>query len=147
LSPLSIPSPSSASSDPVRSSFDDLGLVPSLLAAVRRAGYLHPTPVQAEAIPPALAGRDVLGCAQTGTGKTAAFVLPILQRLLGTPTPRDRRPFVRALVLSPTRELALQIAESVQTYGHGAGLRHVDRARRSTRCAAAWTCSLPRRVD
>jgi ATP-dependent RNA helicase RhlE len=125
LSSLSIPSPPSASSDPVRSSFDDLGLVPSLLAAVRRAGYLHPTPVQAAAIPSALAGRDVLGCAQTGTGKTAAFVLPILQRLLGTPTPRDRRPFVRALVLSPTRELALQIAESVQTYGHGAGLRHV----------------------
>jgi ATP-dependent RNA helicase RhlE len=124
LSQLSIQSSPSASSDPVRSSFDDLGLVPSLLAAVRRAGYLHPTPVQAAAIPAALAGRDVLGCAQTGTGKTAAFVLPILQRLLATPTPRDRRPFVRALVLSPTRELALQIAESVQTYGDGAGLRH-----------------------
>jgi len=124
LSQLSIQSSPSASSDPVRSSFDDLGLVPSLLAAVRRAGYLHPTPVQAAAIPPALAGRDVLGCAQTGTGKTAAFVLPILQRLLATPTARDRRPFVRALVLSPTRELALQIAESVQRYGDGAGLRH-----------------------
>jgi ATP-dependent RNA helicase RhlE len=124
LSQLSIQSSPSASTDPVRSSFDDLGLVPSLLAAVRRAGYVHPTPVQAAAIPSALAGKDVLGCAQTGTGKTAAFVLPILQRLLATPTPRDRRPFVRALVLSPTRELALQIAESVQTYGDGAGLRH-----------------------
>ncbi len=125
LSALSIPSPTSASSDPVRSSFDDLGLVATLLAAVRRAGYLHPTPVQAAAIPPALAGKDVLGCAQTGTGKTAAFVLPILQRLLAAPTPRDRRPFVRALVLSPTRELALQIGESVEGYGHGTGLRHV----------------------
>ncbi|HET6585170.1 MAG TPA: DEAD/DEAH box helicase, partial [Nannocystaceae bacterium] len=98
--------------------------MPPLLAAVRRSGYLHPTAVQRAAIPAALSGRDVLGCAQTGTGKTAAFVLPILQRLMAAPAPRDRRPVVRALVLSPTRELALQIAESTQRYGDGSGLRH-----------------------
>ena len=107
MSQLSIQSSPSASTDPVRSSFDDLGLVPSLLAAVRRAGYLHPTPVQAAAIPPALAGRDVLGCAQTGTGKTAAFALPILQRLSAAPAPgRGARP-VRALILLLMRELVV----------------------------------------
>src|SRR5450756_823060 len=114
-------------------SFDQLGLTPELLRAVADQGYTQPTPVQAEAIPFVLAGRDVLAGAQTGTGKTAAFVLPMLQRLHGSrpaggppswdprgrPDRRDgaiRLP-VRALILTPTRELALQIEESVRTYG------------------------------
>jgi ATP-dependent RNA helicase RhlE len=108
-------------------SFDVLGLSPELLRAVADQGYTEPTPVQREAIPLVLAGRDLLAGAQTGTGKTAAFVLPILQRLADShpvvtgPTSRDRRdatrPPVRVLVLTPTRELALQVEESVRTYG------------------------------
>ncbi len=98
-------------------SFDQLGLSPELLRAVADQGYTQPTPVQAAAIPLVLAGRDLLAGAQTGTGKTAAFVLPILQRL-GTTTPAsDRRAPIRVLVVVPTRELALQVEESVRTYG------------------------------
>src|SRR5665811_2229907 len=98
-------------------SFDQLGLSPELLRAVADQGYTEPTPVQAAAIPLVLAGRDVLAGAQTGTGKTAAFVLPILQRL-GIATPAsDRRAPIRVLVVVPTRELALQVEESVRTYG------------------------------
>ena len=97
-------------------SFSALGLTPELLRAVTRQGYIHPTPVQREAIPLVLGGRDLLAGAQTGTGKTAAFVLPILQ-LLASRTSRDRR--VRALVLAPTRELAIQVEESVRTYSGG----------------------------
>ena len=84
--------------------FNGFGLDPSLLRAVREMGFTRPTPVQVDAIPPALAGRDVLACAVTGSGKTAAFLLPIMQRLLAT-----RRGTTRALVLTPTRELAAQI--------------------------------------
>jgi ATP-dependent RNA helicase RhlE len=84
-------------------SFDDLHLDPRLLQAVRAMGYVTPTPIQARAIPPALEGRDVVGCAQTGTGKTVAFLLPILQRLSGRGTVPE------ALILTPTRELAIQI--------------------------------------
>ncbi len=91
-------------------SFESLGLHPDLLRGIRDLGFLHPTPVQARAIPPILAGRDVIGCAQTGTGKTAAFVLPILHRLMLGP----RRGKVRALVVAPTRELALQTLEHLQ---------------------------------
>ena len=98
--------------------FDQLGLTPSLLRAVVEAGYQHPTPIQADAIPPALAGRDIVGCAQTGTGKTAAFGLPLLQHLDST---AGEYPRIRALVLTPTRELAAQIGESLRTYG-----RHLD---------------------
>ena len=120
-------------------SFDHLGLVPELVRVVADQGYTEPTPVQAEAIPHVLAGRDVLAGAQTGTGKTAAFVLPILQLLHANrpepdqvqapgnglptyiPTSRDRRNAtparIRTLVLAPTRELALQVEESVRTYG------------------------------
>jgi ATP-dependent RNA helicase RhlE len=107
-------------------SFDSLGLAPDLLRAVAAEGYTTPTPVQQEAIPLVLAGRDVLAAAQTGTGKTAAFVLPILQMLAasrpaapqhGQRPGRGARPAVRALVLTPTRELALQVEESVRTYG------------------------------
>src|SRR5690349_11025883 len=83
-------------------SFADLGLAPEVLRAVADAGYAHPTPIQAEAIPLALRGRDLMGLAQTGTGKTAAFTLPIVHRLLGGP----RR--TRVLVLTPTRELCMQ---------------------------------------
>src|SRR5579862_320520 len=106
-------------------SFRDLGLAEPLLRAVAAAGYSDPTPVQSASIPQLLAGRDLLGTAQTGTGKTAAFALPILHRLLTTP-PRvsSRRAAIRALVLSPTRELASQIADSFQTYGREVGLRH-----------------------
>jgi ATP-dependent RNA helicase RhlE len=105
-------------------SFDRLGLAPEFLRAVADQGYTEPTPVQAEAIPLVLAGRDLMAGAQTGTGKTAAFVLPMLQRL--GPPDRDprvvRRP-VRALVLAPTRELALQVEESVRVYGRHWGYR------------------------
>jgi ATP-dependent RNA helicase RhlE len=97
--------------------FEDLGLADPLLRALRAEGYERPTPIQAQAIPPALAGRDLLGCAQTGTGKTAAFALPILQRLAAGAAPgKGARP-VRALVLSPTRELAAQIGDSFTAYG------------------------------
>jgi ATP-dependent RNA helicase RhlE len=98
-------------------SFDQLGLAPELLRAVAEQGYTEPTPVQREAIPFVLAGRDLLAGAQTGTGKTAAFVLPILQRLHASRDPRAGRSPIRVLVLAPTRELALQVEEMVRTYG------------------------------
>ena len=104
-------------------SFSTLGLTPDLLRAVAAQGYTEPTPVQRESIPLVLAGRDLLAGAQTGTGKTAAFVLPILQRLAATPPRgrgRDGRPPIRVLILAPTRELAIQVEESVRTYGGGA---------------------------
>ena len=104
-------------------SFDGLGLSPELLSTVAKQGYTVPTPVQAEAIPLVLAGRDLMAGAQTGTGKTAAFVLPMMQRLHASA--RDGRRGVRALILAPTRELALQIAESVRTYGAGRPIRSV----------------------
>jgi ATP-dependent RNA helicase RhlE len=98
-------------------SFTTLGLAPALLRAVSAQGYTEPTPVQREAIPFVLAGRDLLAGAQTGTGKTAAFVLPMLQRLSAS-APRDGgRPRIRALILVPTRELAIQVEESVRIYG------------------------------
>ncbi|HVY82611.1 MAG TPA: DEAD/DEAH box helicase [Steroidobacteraceae bacterium] len=100
-------------------SFADLGLAPELLRAVAEKGYDTPTPIQSQAIPAVLSGRDVLAGAQTGTGKTAAFVLPILQKL-GGPSPQ-RAP--RAAVLTPTRELAAQIAENARTYGKYVGVR------------------------
>jgi ATP-dependent RNA helicase RhlE len=99
-------------------SFADLGLAPELARAVAEKGYTAPTPIQRAAIPAVLAGRDVLAGAQTGTGKTAAFVLPILQRL-GAPVGRAPR----ALVLTPTRELAAQVAESARDYGRHSALR------------------------
>lgn len=101
--------------------FDELGLAESLLRAVRDTGYTTPTPIQAQAIPPVLAGADVMGAAQTGTGKTAGFTLPLLQRLdSGAPVKSNR---ARALVLTPTRELAAQIEDSVTTYGKYLKLR------------------------
>jgi len=98
-------------------SFDHLGLSPELIRAVADQGYTIPTPVQEQAIPIVLAGRDLLAAAQTGTGKTAAFVLPMLELLHGRPPAPGPRPPIRALVLTPTRELALQVEESIRTYG------------------------------
>ena len=102
-------------------SFSELGLAPNLLKALTEEGYDTPTPIQAKAIPSVLKGADLLGIAQTGTGKTAAFALPILQRLAADKRPPARKS-VRALILSPTRELASQIAESFRTYGRHEGL-------------------------
>lgn len=102
--------------------FDELDLIPSIQRAVAEKGYTTPTPIQQQAIPHALAGRDLMGCAQTGTGKTAAFTLPILQQL-ATESPRDKRP-IRALVLTPTRELAIQIDECCRDYARYTSLRH-----------------------
>ncbi len=114
-------------------SFDDLGLVEPILRAVRAEGYQTATPIQLKAIPEIIEGRDLVGCAQTGTGKTAAFALPTLQRL----SPRGKQPRkaggrrgagnyrkIRALILAPTRELAVQIGESFSAYGRFTGLRH-----------------------
>ena len=101
--------------------FNDLNLSPSLLKAVADQNYVHPTPIQEQAIPPLLDGRDVLGCAQTGTGKTAAFSLPIIQHLEGLTG--GRRP-IRALILSPTRELAAQIDDAISGYAKYTDLRH-----------------------
>jgi ATP-dependent RNA helicase RhlE len=100
-------------------SFDTLGLAEPLLRAVHEQGYTTPTPIQAQAIPAVLSGGDVMGGAQTGTGKTAGFVLPMLHRLMATPSVRDARGRVpiRALILTPTRELAAQVEESVRVYG------------------------------
>jgi ATP-dependent RNA helicase RhlE len=98
--------------------FAELNLLPELQRAVAEAGYLEPTPIQRQAIGWVLAGRDIIGCAQTGTGKTAAFALPLLQRLDAS---AEDDPKIRALVLAPTRELAAQIGESFATYG-----KHLD---------------------
>jgi ATP-dependent RNA helicase RhlE len=103
-------------------SFESLGLLPELVRAVADEGYTQPTPVQAQAIPVILAGRDVLAGAQTGTGKTAGFTLPMLQRL-SHHAHHGGRHAVRALVLTPTRELAAQVEESVRTYGRHMKLR------------------------
>jgi len=103
--------------------FSELGLIPALQSAVAAEGYVEPTPIQIKAIPHVLAGRDLLGLAQTGTGKTAAFALPILQRLAQKPPVRGPRP-IRCLVLTPTRELASQIGESFTVYGKHLPLRN-----------------------
>lgn len=101
-------------------SFEDLGLSAPILTALREQGYQSPSPIQKKAIPLALKGRDILGCAQTGTGKTCAFAAPILQRLSAAPSQGK----IRALILTPTRELAIQIDESFAAYGSHLSLRH-----------------------
>ena len=105
--------------------FADLGLIPELLQAVADSGYTEPTPIQAQAIPIILQGKDVLGGAQTGTGKTAGFTLPLLQRLArhANNSPSPARHPVRALILTPTRELAMQVEDSVKTYNKHLALR------------------------
>jgi len=102
--------------------FEELGLAKPLLDAIRGEGYEQPTPIQQEAISVLLEGTDMLACAQTGTGKTAAFALPTLQRLAATKSNGAKRP-IRALVITPTRELAHQIADSFETYGRYTSLR------------------------
>src|SRR5438046_2678130 len=127
--------------------FTSLGLAPGLLRAVAEEGYEQPTPIQQEAIPLALAGRDLIGSAQTGTGKTAAFMLPILQRLANTGVQH----VLRALILVPTRELAAQVLQSARPSGPprhaGPGDRARDRrrgqgpkARRAGETAARQAC-------
>jgi len=106
-------------------SFSDLHLIEPIQRALKTAGYHKPTPIQAQSIPHALRGRDLLACAQTGTGKTAAFALPILQLLAQAAPPPKREKPVRALILAPTRELAIQIGESMEAYGAHLPLRHL----------------------
>jgi ATP-dependent RNA helicase RhlE len=133
-------------------SFDTLGLRPEYLRAVADQGYTEPTPVQAEAIPLVLAGRDLLAGAQTGTGKTAAFVLPLLQRLHETRDGGVRR--VRALIVVPTRELALQVNDSVRVYGAQRPIRSVpiyggvgfDKQMRELRAGAEIVVATPGRL-
>ena len=101
--------------------FRELGLIDPIVKALEQEGYTSPTPIQSKAIPPALSGRDVLGCAQTGTGKTCAFATPILQRMnKKQPNPK----VIRSLILTPTRELAIQIGDSFKAYGRNLSLRH-----------------------
>ncbi|MES2711845.1 MAG: DEAD/DEAH box helicase [Pseudomonadota bacterium] len=107
--------------EPARATFIDLGLSPEIIRAVTDSGYIHPTPIQEQAIPIVLMGRDVLGCAQTGTGKTASFVLPMLDMLTGS---RAKARMPRSLILEPTRELALQVAENFVKYGKHLNLVH-----------------------
>ncbi len=106
-------------------SFESLGLMPELLRAIAEEGYTEPSPIQLKAIPPVLARQDIMGCAQTGTGKTAGFALPILQMLAPqqNASPSPARHPIRALILTPTRELAAQVEESVRTYGKYLTLR------------------------
>jgi ATP-dependent RNA helicase RhlE len=103
--------------------FASLGLADSLQRALENAGFKTPTPIQQKAIPPILAGHDLVGCAQTGTGKTAAFALPILQLLLQNPIPKKARPWIRALILTPTRELAAQISDHFAMFMERSRLR------------------------
>ena len=132
--------------------FRALGLDPKILQAVQEAGYTEPTPIQTAAIPPILAGHDLIGIAQTGTGKTAAFTLPILTRLAAHARPGRQRG-TRVLVLAPTRELVVQIEENVRAYakhlpltrGHGFWRRGRTSAN-PARCARARTSSSPARA-
>lgn len=103
--------------------FEELQLSLPILRALQDEGYTNPSPIQEQAIPPALEGRDVLGCAQTGTGKTAAFAIPILQRLSAQTYQTGQKREIKSLILTPTRELALQICDSFQAYGHFLRLR------------------------
>ncbi len=116
-------SPDTADTAAAETSFQALGLHPLLLENVARAGYETPTPIQSQAIPPVMDGRDLLAGAPTGTGKTAAFTLPILHKL--APHAKGNGRAIRALVLCPTRELATQIADSFDVYGRNTGVRHV----------------------
>jgi ATP-dependent RNA helicase RhlE len=103
--------------------FEQLGLIKPILKALDKEGYTVPTPIQQQAIPEALNGKDILGLAQTGTGKTAAFAIPILQLLQANHNPKGYR-HTRALILTPTRELAVQISESFESYGRFTDMKH-----------------------
>lgn len=106
-------------------SFEDLKLIEPILKALKTEGYTTPTPIQAQAIPIVLQRRDLLGCAQTGTGKTAAFSIPILQLLYQDRQQHKEQKSIKALILTPTRELAIQINESLAAYGRHTGLKHL----------------------
>jgi ATP-dependent RNA helicase RhlE len=103
--------------------FKELDLLEPILNALEKKGYSNPTPIQQQAIPIILSGTDIMGCAQTGTGKTAAFAIPILQNLVKTQKNEGRRK-IRCLILTPTRELAIQIEENIKDYGSNLNLRH-----------------------
>lgn len=105
-------------------SFDSLHLIAPIADALKKKGYTQPTPIQAQSIPVILKGKDLLGCAQTGTGKTAAFAIPMLQTLYLKKRNNELPQGIKALILTPTRELAIQINDSFKAYGHGTGLRH-----------------------
>ena len=123
-------------------SFEQLGLIEPILKALKKEQYTTPTPIQAKAIPEALKGKDILGLAQTGTGKTAAFAIPVLQQLAATPLSKGYR-HTRTLILTPTRELAVQISESFESYGRFLGLKHEVIFGRCSRAATlgAWRTS------
>lgn len=106
-------------------SFNDLQLIEPLLKALSQEGYTQPTPIQQQAIPVVLQRKDLLGCAQTGTGKTAAFALPLLQLMQQEQNPADSHLSIKALILTPTRELAIQIEESFKAYGKYVDLKHL----------------------
>ncbi|MEO5644005.1 MAG: DEAD/DEAH box helicase [Bacteroidia bacterium] len=105
--------------------FEQLNLITPILEALKEENYTTPTPIQQKAIPIILAGRDLLGCAQTGTGKTAAFAIPVIQLMTQKPSPTNFKRPIRTLVLTPTRELAIQISESFTAYGRHTGLKNV----------------------
>ncbi|GDX47108.1 DEAD/DEAH box family ATP-dependent RNA helicase [Bacteroidota bacterium] len=104
--------------------FEDLGIMPAILEALKGEGYINPTPIQEKAIPILIKGKDLQGCAQTGTGKTAAFAIPILQRLSQNPLQKQGPKPIRTLILTPTRELAIQIGESFASYGKNVNINH-----------------------
>ncbi len=105
--------------------FEQLNLITPILQALKEENYTTPTPIQQKAIPIILTGRDLLGCAQTGTGKTAAFAIPVIQLMALKPSPTNFKKPIRTLVLTPTRELAIQISESFTAYGRHTGLKNV----------------------
>mgnify|MGYP000063734602 FL=1 len=100
--------------------FKELDLIEPILKALQQTGYTTPTPIQEQAIPVLLKGKDLLGCAQTGTGKTAAFAIPLIQRLYQS----DHKKGIKALILTPTRELAIQIGENFDQYAKYTGVKH-----------------------
>jgi len=103
--------------------FKDLNIIPEILDGLSKENYTTPTPIQEQAIPAVLAGRDLLGCAQTGTGKTAAFAIPIIQLLSQQPTRANTVRRIRSLILTPTRELAIQIADNIKVYSQFTDIR------------------------
>ena len=104
--------------------FKELNITEPILKAIKEKGYTVPTPIQEKAIPAALAKRDILGCAQTGTGKTASFAIPIIQHLQVVSKESVKRQGIKALILTPTRELALQISECIDDYSKYTRVRH-----------------------
>ncbi len=104
--------------------FENLNIIQPILEALKRENYIEPTPIQEQAIPAIMQGRDIFGCAQTGTGKTAAFAIPILQSIKQSQNPGQGKRSISALILAPTRELAIQIGEKFAAYGKSTGLKH-----------------------